>query len=92
MTPVKFAEVNCVYGKYQSEYLPLPVYKESDGQVTSCWKLTIFERLRMCLTGRVWLQMLTFNNPLQPIKIMAEKPLELNTNATVSGDEYPCGE
>ena len=66
MKPVEFAEQNCVYAKDQPEYLPLPVHKTLDGEVTSCWGLTWRERLRVLLTGRIWWTVLTFNHPLQP--------------------------
>ena len=73
MKPVKFKEANTVYAEDQSEYLPLPVHKDEDGQVTSCWKLSFWERLIVFFAGRVWLSNLTFNQPLQPIFISVKK-------------------
>jgi hypothetical protein len=66
MKPINFKESNCVYAKDQKEYLPLPVYKTKDGEVTSCWKFSFFERIKILFTGKVYLTLLTFNNPLQP--------------------------
>lgn len=40
MTPKTFPEVNVIYAKDQPEYNPLPVYKDSQGTVVSCWELT----------------------------------------------------
>jgi hypothetical protein len=70
MKPVKFKGFNTVYAKDQPEYLPLPVYRSYGGEVLSCWKMSWRERLVALLTGRVWLNLLTFNNPLQPQRIM----------------------
>lgn len=66
MIPVEFAESNVVFAKDQPEYLPLPAHKTPDGVVVSCWKCTLFERLRIALSGRVFVSNLTFNHPLQP--------------------------
>ena len=43
MKPIKFKDVNIVYGANQPEYKPLPaqrVGKEQTGQINTCWKLT----------------------------------------------------
>lgn len=66
MTPIGFPEQNCVYAKDQPEYLPLPVHRTPDGQVTSCWSLSLRERVKLLFTGRLWWTVLTFNTPLQP--------------------------
>jgi hypothetical protein len=74
MKPVEFAEQNCVYAKDQPEYLPLPVHKTLDGEVTSCWTFTWKERLQVLLTGRIWWTVFTFNRPLQPQRPSVSKP------------------
>lgn len=66
MKPIEFPGQNCVYAKDQPEYLPLPAHKTDYGEVTSCWKLTWRERLRVLVSGRIWWSQLTFNQPLQP--------------------------
>lgn len=79
MTPVRFIEQNATIAKDQPEYLPLPACIESDDagvvSVTSCWGLTWLERLTLLLTGRVWLRVLTFGHPLQPVLLMAQRPI-----------------
>lgn len=75
MKPIKFPEQNCVFAEFQPEYLPLPVHKTSEGQVISCWSLTLKERIRLLLTGRIYLSVLTFNNPLQPQRPSVNNPL-----------------
>ena len=65
--------------KDQPQYIPLPVaYVEySDGvkSMISCYKLTIGERLRILLSGKVWWEQLTFGHPLQPQKMHVREPL-----------------
>jgi hypothetical protein len=56
-----------IYAKDQPEYLPLPVIKNPNGDVISCWSLDWKERIKLFLTGKLWLMILTYNHPLQPI-------------------------
>lgn len=74
MTPIKFPQHNRVWAEDQPEYLPLPAH--TGPQVTTtCWRLSWLERVRVALTGRLWLQQLNFGQPLQPQKPSAECPL-----------------
>ena len=73
MKPVKFKEANMTYAENQPEYLPLPVHKTKGGEVISCWKLSLMERLRVLFAGNVWLSSLTFNKSLQPQFITVKK-------------------
>jgi len=76
MKPSKFKQQNCVCAQEQPEYLPLPAYKSEDGIVTTCWRLSFAERIRVLFTGKIWWQTMTFNKPLQPQKPSATNPLE----------------
>ena len=80
MKIIKFKECNVTYAKNQPEYLPLPAYKTSDGTVTSCWGLSFFERLKVVLIGKIYLEVLTFNQPLQPLQMSVSKPTEVKAN------------
>lgn len=68
MTPTKLPGFNLNLAENQPEYLPLPVvYNPHDnGSMTSCWKLTLKERLKVLFTGRFYFDQWTFNQPLQP--------------------------
>lgn len=68
METVEFKHQNIVYAKDQSEYKPLPALKldTQEGEVISCWKMSVKERLIVLFTGRVWLSLLSFNKPLTP--------------------------
>ncbi|MEE9471424.1 MAG: hypothetical protein V3W32_06850 [Gemmatimonadota bacterium] len=76
MKPTSFPEVNVIFAKDQAEYLNLPAWRSDgdDGETVTCWELTWRERLRLLLTGRLWIRMLAFQGPLQPILPQLEKP------------------
>lgn len=74
MKPVAFHGHNTVWAKDQKPYLPLPAHNGIDGRVTTCWRLTAWERVKVLFSGRLWLQQLTFGSPLQPQKPSVERP------------------
>ncbi len=41
---------------------PLPVHRTSDGTMVSCWRPTLWQRLRLLVTGRVWVMQMTFSH------------------------------
>jgi len=69
MKPIEFKEQNAIFAKNQPQYRPLPALKlnNGDGDVISCWKLTVPERLKVLFTGKIWVGEKTFNEPLTPI-------------------------
>ena len=71
MKPMHFEGENTVYAENQDPYLPLPAFYDegANGRVVTCWSLSFWERLHLLLTGRVWLAMLTFGHPLQPVRL-----------------------
>ena len=69
MIPMEFEQSNVVYAKDQPEYLPLPAHRSEEGCVSTCWRLSWKERLNLLLHGRLFLSVLTFNKPLQPLKL-----------------------
>ncbi len=75
MVPVKFNESNMVFAENQPEYQPLPAFKDMEGNVVTCWQMTWRERIRLMITGRVFLIVSTFNNPLQPINMSIHSPI-----------------
>jgi len=70
-----------IYAEHQPEYINLPAHRQTDGTVTTRWRATWRERLRVFLFGDVWLTILTFNAPLQPVKLDAHCPLKLPDDA-----------
>lgn len=84
MKPVEFPEQNLIIAKDQPEYMPLPAHlvRDQEGTVIFCWQLTLRERLQVLLTGKIWQQVLTFNQALQPQLLLTKKPF---TKPHVSG-------
>jgi len=80
MKPIEFPEQTVVIAKDQPQYRPLPAHRVSgdpEGRATFCWKLSLRERFKLLITGRIWQQVLTFNQPLQPQLLLTEKPAML---------------
>lgn len=77
MKPVEFEGSNCVYAEDQEEYLPLHAYKHGDkcGSITSCWQLSLRERLKVLFTGRIYSTLLSFGNLLTPQRLDANSPV-----------------
>lgn len=67
------------FAKDQLPYIPLPSWKADDGMVVTRWKFTWGERFKILLTGDLWLTLLTFNNPLQPVKVTTHCPIQGHT-------------
>ena len=80
MKAVKFYDVNIVYGANQKEYNPLPALyiKDKQGPVITCWKTSFFSRLKFLFTNRLWAIQLTFNAPLQPIRLETDRKMVYN--------------
>jgi len=76
MNPIEFPGHTTVFAKDQPEYLPLPAHRGPAPKhcVTSCWRLSWTERLKLLFTGRIWLQTWTFGGPLQPQRLDIDKP------------------
>lgn len=76
MQPLNFEGANIVYGAKQPEYIPLPAeYRGGkSGEILTCWELTPEELQRIQETGKIWVGVLTFGQPLQPLYLSVEKP------------------
>ena len=74
----RFKHLEVVYAKDQPEYLPLPALPvnpgDETGTVITRWRLTWRERLRVLFGGDLYLWMLTFNKPLQPVRPTFDLP------------------
>lgn len=80
MKPIKFKECNVTFAKDQPEYNQLPAFRDEKGEAVTCWKLTFKERLRILFKGKVWLCLLTFNQPLTPSFMSTKKSEVIETN------------
>lgn len=68
MKPIDFKQRNVIFAKNHPEYLPLPAWRGPipECEVISCWKLSLWERIKLLFTGVIWLRQFTFGQPLQP--------------------------
>ena len=73
MEPIEFPQQTVVWAKNQPPYLPLPAYTD-DTQTISCWKLTLIERIKILLYGKLWLRQMNFGDKLQPQAPCVESP------------------
>jgi len=80
MKPIKFKEQNCTFAENQPEYLPLPAFKNKskEGEVISCWQLSVVERIRILFTGKLWVSLMSFNKPLTPSFFTTKKSTVFN--------------
>ena len=77
MEPIKFDGANVVFGANQPEYVPLPaerVGKPETGQINTCWALSPDELKKVQGTGQIYVSLLTFGQPLQPVLVSVDKP------------------
>lgn len=74
MEASEFPEVNVRIAEKQEEYQTLPAYfNKEEGSMTFCFKLSKDEINRMYATGELWMKVLTFGKPLQPIGLSTNK-------------------
>jgi len=70
-----FEHLEVVFAKDQPQYLPLPALPLDDGnQIVTHWRLSWRERLMALFRGDLYLRVMTFRKPLQPISLSLERP------------------
>jgi hypothetical protein len=76
MQPLNFDGANVVFGANQPEYQPLPAEMRlgHSSEIVTCWELSPEELERVQETGKIWLSLLTFGQPLQPVLVSVDKP------------------
>lgn len=68
MKPIRFEGCNAVYAKNQPEYIPLPCEK-FERSVLTLWEGGFWDRIHFLIHGKMWLHVMNFNQPLQPLKM-----------------------
>jgi hypothetical protein len=63
------------FAKEQPEYQQLHVlkYAGTEGIVVACFGMTWKERWRLFWTGKIWVGIMSFNKPLQPIQLSTQE-------------------
>ena len=79
MKPIRFPEANGTLGGGPAEaygteddVVDLPVHRGS-GMVISCWRLSLWERVKLLASGRVWLLVLA-RSTHAPVKLDIASP------------------
>lgn len=73
------AKPEIVIAKDQPEYLPLPAMRIGDpsaGVLLARWRMSWRERIRALFSGDVYVQIMTFGRPVQPLSVSTEVPEE----------------
>lgn len=80
MKAIEFKEQNTEIAKNQDEYLTLPAYKSDDeyGTMITCQYLSLWERVKVLFTGKIWMSEWTFNKPITPRRFEVNKWEVLN--------------
>jgi hypothetical protein len=69
-----------VLAKDQPQYIPLPAVPYADQheqiRVLTRWRLTDEERAAIANGVDLWLELMTFGEPLQPVRLSVECPIE----------------
>lgn len=73
MKPIEFPEMTAVAAKDQPQYEPLPMFRDPVNTV-SCWKMTLWERVRFLFSGIIWLVVKDFGGPIAPVLLTTERP------------------
>lgn len=87
MKPIEFKEQNVIFAKDQPEYIPLPAHKLPDGTIVTVWELTDVEIETLRRTKKLHLNVMTFNQPLQPLFPFIE-PDELYIESLAQSTNY----
>lgn len=72
MEAKQFDLQNVEVAKNQPEYKTLPAHKRRNGNLIMCYTMTPEERALFETTGEIWLQVMTFGNPLQPLRLAVD--------------------
>lgn len=74
MKLIDFPQAHVVIAENQPEYLPMPAYIWDDQVITCCWKLSLWERIQLLFTGKIWHSVWTFRRALQPQSLDIKQP------------------
>lgn len=81
MKPIAFAQANKdlqpsgqQYSGDVTQVVSLPVFTNEE-QCISCWQLSIWERLQLLFSGKLWLQVLS-GSTQPPVAFRTDSPFE----------------
>lgn len=82
MKAIRFTEQTIVIGgkeNGQPEYSALPVHIDPIGTAVCCHELTLWERIKVLFTGKIWHSQMTFGQRFHPISHFVDKPTHIFT-------------
>lgn len=79
MIAVPFPGSNFQFAANQDEYEPIAGYAHGDAErrVSFCFRLSEPELEEIARTRSLWIQVLTFGQPLQPIGLSTQRPADV---------------
>lgn len=89
----EFASIEVVFGGSQKEYIALRALRSSgqNGDVLTRWTFTEEQRKAVADGADIFLNLMTFGQPLQPIRILVAHELDASSTADALGIEIPLG-
>ncbi len=66
MKPVNFKEATHTIGENREDVEPMRVSISENNEFISCWELTLKERLKALITGKIYLSLHTQGKGVQP--------------------------
>ncbi len=87
MKPIEFEQMNTIFSKDSKVYMPLPAEVKDlvvegpngeqrefgNGRVITCWELSDEDIAEIVKNKKVWLGILTYGEPLQPVSITTKR-------------------
>lgn len=74
-----------IIAEHQDEYGNLPAVHVENGIIVTRWHLSFWERVKLLITGDIYLWIWTFGHPVQPMSMEIDKP-------AISSDALPSAE
>ena len=79
MKAVEFKGVNVIFAKDQEQYNNLPAMRMPTGEVITCWEMEENDLKNITGNGgKIYIEMLTFGQDLQPLRVMTDLSEGLN--------------
>lgn len=74
-TPRGWRFINLAENQPQYATLPAILDETSDEAVMlTCWRLSVWQRLALLFTGKIWLWTFTFGEDFQPVALTTKEP------------------
>lgn len=84
--PIRFPQTNIIFGQNQEGVKPLPAHIENVAHrpVHTLWELDDDEIEEIVRTRQIWVTVLTYGEPLQPLYIGGGCPLPAEASAPMN--------